>query len=101
MFHRHSQQVVQLYDPATSLLVGERIDMVGIALMNNIGAWCYQNGDYDSADRCMEQLAHIVVRNQAGAGLLRAHPHGDEQRGILQNVACILTPRGRSTSPAA
>jgi len=93
LFNRSSNQAVSLYELATSLLVGQTVDQLGLALINNIGVWCYENDDLDAAQRCMDHLSRIM----------RSCHHlvsDSDQAAILRNICCLLMPGG-STSPAA
>jgi len=93
LFNRSSNQAVSLYELATSLLVGQTVDQLGLALINNIGVWCYENDDLDAAQRCMDHLSRIMRSCH--------HLVSDaDQAAILRNICCLLTPSG-STSPAA
>lgn len=95
LFNRTSQQAVSLYELSTSLMVGRHVNELGIALVNNIGVWCWENDDMDAAQRCMDHLWRIL-RNPACQHLIDSN----EKSSILRNICSILTPRG-TASPAA
>jgi hypothetical protein len=95
MFNRTSPQAVALYELSTSLLVGQVVNELSVALINNIGVWCYENDDIDTAQSCMDHLSRIL-RNPSGRRLLS---DGD-CKSVLSNISCMLMPRG-TNSPAA
>ena len=95
MFIRTSPQAVSLYELATSLLIGQAVNELGVALINNIGVWCYENDDIDAAQRCMDHLSRIL-RNPSGRRLLS----DDDCESVLSNISFMLMPRG-TISPAA
>ena len=95
MFNRTSPQAVSLYELATSLLIGQAVNELGVALINNIGVWCYENDDIDAAQRCMDHLSRIL-RNPSGRRLLS----DDDCESVLSNISFMLMPRG-TISPAA
>jgi hypothetical protein len=95
LFNRTSPQAVSLYELATSLLVGQSVNELGLALINNIGVWCYENDDNDAAQRCMDHLSKIL-RNPSCRDLITA----SDRDAVLRNICCMLMPRG-TTSPAA
>ena len=95
MFNRTSPQAVSLYELSTSLLVGQVVNELSVALVNNIGVWCYENDDIDTAQSCMDHLSRIL-RNPSGRRLLS---DGDYD-SVMNNIGCMLMPRG-TNSPAA
>jgi len=91
--NRCSEQAVQLYELAMTLLTGDVVDALGIALMNNIGVWCYENGDLDGTRTCMGHLATFL----ASCG----YNMDDDQRDGLQSNILWLTNPPFAASPAA
>jgi hypothetical protein len=91
--NRCSEQAVQLYELAMTLLTGDVVDALGIALMNNIGVWCYENGDMDGTRTCMGHLATFL----ASCG----YNMDDDQRDGLQSNILWLTNPPFAASPAA
>jgi hypothetical protein len=93
MKHRRSQQAVALYELAMTLLTGDPVDMLGIALVNNIGVWCCENGDEEGAWTCMGHLSNFV---RAFGDFI-----GEEEReGLHSNILWLLNPPF-AASPAA
>lgn len=95
LFNQTSHQALSLYELATSLLAGKNINGLSMALINNIGVWCYENDDIDAAQRCMDYLSRIM-RNPCYLEMINT----DDQASIRRNICCMLTPRC-TTSPAA
>lgn len=91
--NRCSEQAVQLYELAMTLLTGDIVDALGIALMNNIGVWCYENGDMDGTRTCMGHLATFL--SSCGSAM------DEEQRDGLQSNILWLTNPPFTASPAA
>ena len=92
--NRDSEQAVALYELAMTLLEGELVDFLGIALMNNIGVWCYENDDHDSALTCMNHVASFIVACDSVIDQ-------EELDGLRRNVLwCSLNPQ-YTASPAA
>lgn len=91
--NRCSEQAVQLYELAMTLLTGDVVDTLGIALMNNIGVWCYENGDLDGTRTCMGHLATFL----ASCG----YSMDNDQRDGLQSNILWLTNPPFAASPAA
>jgi hypothetical protein len=106
LHNRYSRQAISLYELATSLLVDEPVDMLGIALINNIGVWCYETGDVSAAQRCMEHLTFLLPtvsgRESSPAGLPETNRCMSEQdhAALLSNISHVLNPPF-SVSPAA
>jgi hypothetical protein len=90
---RSSRQVMSLYELSTSLLVNNENQRVSIAIINNIGVWCFDNGDNAAAQRCMEHLSKFV---SCIGGIVS----DDEREGIQRNILWILNPPF-TVSPAA
>ena len=95
MKHRQSKQAVALYELAMTLLTGDAVDILGIALVNNIGVWCYENDDEEGAFTCMGHLASFIRSNGVHDTI------GQEEReGLHSNVLFLLNPPF-AASPAA
>ena len=94
MQHRKSKQAVALYELAMTLLTGDAVDILGIALVNNIGVWCYENEDEDGALRCMGHLATFVRSN--GVNIEQEMI----REGLHSNILFLLNPPF-AASPAA
>lgn len=92
--NRDSEQAVALYELAMTLLTGDAVDFLGLALMNNIGVWCYENNDQDSALTCMGHVANFVVSCESIV---------DEEAmdGLQANILWLLTNPQYTASPAA
>jgi hypothetical protein len=91
--NRCSEQAVQLYELAMTLLTGDIVDTLGIALMNNIGVWCYENGDTDGTMTCMGHLSNFLSSCSASMN--------EEQRdGLRANILWLTNPPF-AASPAA
>jgi hypothetical protein len=58
--NRFSAQAMSLYELASTLIAGHPCNMLGVALLNNIGVWCYENGDTNAAERCMKELLNLI-----------------------------------------
>jgi hypothetical protein len=93
MKHRCSEQAVALYELAMTLMTGDTVDILGVALVNNIGVWCYENGDIDGALTCMVHLSSFL---NAGSTLLIDQ---EEKEGLNSNVLWLTQPP--FASPAA
>jgi len=91
--NRYSEQAVQLYELAMTLLTGDIVDALGIALMNNIGVWCFENGDMDGTLTCMGHLSNFL--SSCGSSI------SQEQRdGLHANILWLTNPPF-AASPAA
>lgn len=93
LLNRSSIQAISLYELATTLLVNDRIEALGVALMNNIGVWCYENGNVTASERCMEHISKVLSTDSS---ILRL----DTVCRIKTNIRRILHP-SLLTSPAA
>ena len=93
MKHRCSEQAVALYELAMTLMTGDTVDILGIALVNNIGVWCYETGDIDGALTCMVHLSSFL---SAGSALLVDQ---EEKEGLNSNILWLTQPP--FASPAA
>lgn len=83
--NRTSAQVVQLYELAMTLLAGDVVEGLGIALMNNIGVWCYENGDMDSTLVFMRHLSKVLVASETRLSF-------QERHGIRSNILWLTNP---------
>lgn len=92
--NRTSEQAVALYELAMTLLTGDAVDFLGIALMNNIGVWCYENNDQDSAFTCMGHVSNFVVSCESIIG-------EEAMDGLQSNILWLLTNPQYTASPAA
>lgn len=90
---RCSEQAVQLYELAMTLLTGDVVDALGIALMNNIGVWCYENGDMDGTMSCMGHLSTFV-------GSCTSAVDHEQREGLQANIMWLTNPPF-AASPAA
>ena len=90
--NRLSEQAVSLYELAMTLLAGDVVDLLGISLMNNMGVWCYENGDMDGAMACMAHLAGFMV---SCSSIDQA-----QKDGIQSNIIWLTYPPSPA-SPAA
>jgi hypothetical protein len=93
MKNRCSEQAVQLYELAMTLLTGDAVDTLGIALMNNIGVWCYENGDMDGALACMRHIASFI-------GSCGSYIDQEQKDGLQSNILWLMNPPF-AASPAA
>lgn len=91
--NRCSEQAVALYELGMTLLTGDTVDMLGIALMNNIGVWCYENGDMDGAVACMGHLASFL-------GSCSSSINQVQKDGLQSNILWLTNPPF-AASPAA
>jgi hypothetical protein len=94
MKNRCSEQAVALYELAMTLLTGDTVDTLGIALVNNIGVWCYENGDVDGALTCMGHLATFINACKEPDIAM------EEREALLSNILWLLNPPF-AASPAA
>jgi hypothetical protein len=88
-----SEQAVALYELAMTLVTGDVVDILGIALINNIGVWCYENGDMDGALACMGHLANFI-------GSCHSFIDAEEKVGLQSNILWLMNPPF-TASPAA
>jgi hypothetical protein len=92
LYNRSSNHAISLYELASTLMVGAEVGPVGIALINNVGVWCYDNEDVTGGLRCMDHLSRV---------LRVCDPVNDEERAKLEsNIHLMLIPP-YSASPAA
>jgi hypothetical protein len=85
--NRNSPRAAAFYEISAALLANEPDSMdsvlLKIALLNNFGIWCFENGDSESLRTCMDHLA-TVVENCA----FRLNP--TIAQGVRANVAWIM-----------
>jgi hypothetical protein len=70
--------------------------LIRIALLNNLGVWCFENGEGDSMRTCMEQLSMVTSEEEADATAIDA----SVLAGARSNIQWLLTPLNGG-SPAA
>lgn len=97
--NRNSSRAGAFYEISAALLastsdLSESAIMLKIALLNNFGVWCYENGDGANLQTCMEHLSNIVERTSVS--LLDQ----EVTEGIRANICWLLTPPNGG-SPAA
>ena len=94
---RTSERAAAFYEISAALLATEpdspASTLIKIALLNNFGIWCYENGDGESLRTCMEHLSAVVER-------ISFPLSPDVARGVHANVQWLLTPPNGG-SPAA
>lgn len=94
---RTSAKAAAFYEIAAALLGGEPPSrdsaVLRLALMNNFGVWCYENGDGESLGTCVEHLSSLL---QHARPMLDAGIH----ESITNNIKWLLTPPNGG-SPAA
>jgi hypothetical protein len=92
LHNRSSNHAISLYELAITLMVGEDVGPVGIALINNVGVWCYDNEDAPGGLRCMDHLSSVLhVCNSVDE---------EERARLVSNIQLMLIPPF-SASPAA
>jgi hypothetical protein len=105
---RKSDNVVSLYKLASTLLDNsEDSILVWIAMLNNMGVWCYHNGDYDASQCCMEHLLpkfHQAKEEfERTDSLKNSVSHLDLQmayRMMAHNIKIVLRPPGAASAAA-
>lgn len=90
---RCSEQAISLYEFSMTLLAGNSVDLLGISLMNNIGVWCYENGDLAGSAKCM---GHLVSFTSA----LSSELEQEHIEGLQSNILWLASP-SCTASPAA
>jgi hypothetical protein len=102
-----SSKVSSLYELASSLLVGTPVDLLGIAIINNIGVWCCENDDADTSQRCMEHLSNILTacydngtRMHDNTAVVLSGLSSREYNYLLNNISSILSPPGSASAAA-
>lgn len=83
--NRKSAHAISLYKLATKLMVDNKKKPLGIALINNIGVWNFENGDIDAAQRCMNHLLRILRGKFT-------EENSCQQKGLLSNIMWVLNP---------
>jgi hypothetical protein len=97
IYDRRSPKALSLCKLAMSLLVGQPMNDVFVALVNNIAVCYYENDDFDSAQLYMGMLQKAWAdKHQFVEGLKQ-----DECTSIELNVMRMLPFHGATTSPAA
>jgi hypothetical protein len=92
MLHRTSSQALMLYQLASCLLQGLSVEPLRVALINNMGIWCYENDGQEAAERCMEYLSSMLEVMGQEDGVRQA---------MWTNVVWILRPPYATASAAA
>lgn len=95
LFNRPSRQTLSLYLLASNLMVGEVVDALGLALINNIGVWCYENDDIEAAQRCLDHLSRIL-RSPNISQLVDS----EARSAVMRNVVYMLSPQGSASAAA-
>lgn len=90
---RCSEQAISLYELSMTLVAGDSVDILGISLMNNIGVWCYENGDQEGCDKCM---GHLMSFTSA----LSSELEPELREGVQSNILWLAHPPC-TASPAA
>lgn len=87
------REAISLYELASSLIVGQSMDALGVALMNNIGIWCFEHGDFNASQRCMEHMSQVIR-------CVNRFIDEEDCEGVVHNMLWILSPP-TTASPAA
>lgn len=76
--------------------------LLRMALLNNLGVWCYENGEGDSMRTYMEELSLILTNENVEGNTVVTSQSGSEAFfvGIRSNIQWLLTPLNGG-SPAA
>jgi hypothetical protein len=101
LVHHHewmnSPKAAAFYEISAALLASEtdtpQAVLLKIALLNNFGIWCYENGDGESLRTCMEHLSSVVKHTSVPLS-------SEVTEGVRANVKWLLTPPNGG-SPAA
>jgi hypothetical protein len=103
------QQAFCLYKLAATLLSGDETacSTLGMAVINNMGVWCYHHGDICAAQRCMEHLDKIIgEQSTCGNSNTNMHSCQWENGGnsalaaLRQNVNLLLFPPHTASAAA-
>jgi hypothetical protein len=94
---RSAPKAASFYEISAALLASE-VDFIEtteirIAIMNNFGVWCYENGDGETLRTCMEQLGTLLDRSVDEIPT-------EVQEGVFSNIRWFITPP-TGGSPAA
>lgn len=94
---RTSAKAASFYEISAALLASEPIlpesALLRVAIMNNFGVWCYDNGDGESLRTCMEHLMTVLKHSDHYLDpTVGAH--------VQTNIDWLLTPPNGG-SPAA
>jgi hypothetical protein len=100
MISRTGQKTADFYAIAASILsipplLSDTL-LIRIALLNNLGVWCFENGEGGSMRTCMEQLSIVTSEEEAEASALDA----GVLAGVRSNIQWLLNPLNGG-SPAA
>lgn len=94
---RNASKAGAFYEISSALLANEddsiETNTLRVAIVNNFGVWCYDNGDEELLRACMDHLASLV---EASADTLPQQV----QAGMRSNIRFLLEPPNGS-SPAA
>eukprot|EP00934_Nitzschia_sp_Nitz4_P004969 Nitzschia sp. Nitz4//scaffold5_size260463//132471//132956//NITZ4_000984-RA/size260463-processed-gene-0.76-mRNA-1//1//CDS//3329555346//4959//frame0 len=103
---RLSTQAIHLYQLAMALLEGYELNTLGLAILNNVAVWHFENGDGATAAQYIQHLSDALVysfssydptcRQGEDCILLR----GKHRMGVYSNIAWLLAPAVEA-SPAA
>ena len=91
LMNRSSRAVLSFYELASRTLHPVRYTPLELALINNMGVWCAENHEVESAQRCMQHLFVILGSSR------------DQQAysEYVANMTWILNPPALLASPAA
>jgi hypothetical protein len=97
--NRSAPKAAAFYEISAALLANEAefIDTtpLRIAMMNNFGVWCYENGDGESLRTCMGLLSVLLDRSADRMTM-------EVQEGVRSNIRRFLHPsHSTGASPAA
>jgi hypothetical protein len=107
---RDSSRAASLYELSAYLLQDVPFQLrpatwpLRLALLNNFGVWCLENGDGESMLTCMEYLS-VALKSNSQSSLdannnAMAAMTAEALCGMRSNIDCILTPH-HGSSPAA
>jgi len=95
---RNSPKAAAFYEISAALLAGQQMSsqtsLLKVALLNNFGVWCYDNGDGESLRTCVEHLSTLIEATPP------VHLSNEVAEGIRANIRWLLTPPN-GASPAA
>lgn len=88
---RTSPKTAAFYEISAALLASmpesPNTLLLRIALLNNFGVWCYENGDGESMRTCMEHLA-VAVNDEGSCSIVDSAV----KQGVQSNIQWLLTP---------
>lgn len=97
---RTSPKTAAFYEISAALLASipetPETLLLRIALLNNFGVWCFENGDGESMRTCMEHLLIAIEDEGEDSSIVSA----SVKQGVLSNINWLLTPLNGG-SPAA